>query len=158
MNLAIVPLDPDHFEALTGVMTRSFDDDARRHLGTDRGGPPGYDTGEFLRKYALDPRASPFEAFLDGRLVGAIIAFPHPDGNHVVGCLFAEPDVQRRGIGSALMRHVEDLHPGISWTLETPAFALSNHRFYTERCGYRKLQERDDPGGVGVSFVFRKVL
>jgi GNAT superfamily N-acetyltransferase len=161
MDLAIVPLDPDHIDALTGVMTRSFDDDARRHLGTDRGGPPGYDTGEFLRRYGLDPGASAFEAVLDGRPVGAVISFPRPDGHHVVGCLFTDPEVQRRGIGSALMRHVEDTHPGSSWTLETPDFALSNHRFYAERCGYRKVDERDDPDdadGVGKVFVYRKVL
>ncbi|MGD1994471.1 MAG: hypothetical protein PVI59_14855, partial [Anaerolineae bacterium] len=36
---------------LTAVMTRAFDDDAQKHLGQERGGPPGYDDGEFFRKW-----------------------------------------------------------------------------------------------------------
>jgi hypothetical protein len=32
---------------LTQVMMRAFDDDARKHLGLERGGPPGYDNGDF---------------------------------------------------------------------------------------------------------------
>ena len=31
---------------LTRVMTLAFDDDARKHLGQEKGGPPGYDNGE----------------------------------------------------------------------------------------------------------------
>ena len=30
---------------LTGVMTRAFDDDSQKHLGIEKGGPPGYDDG-----------------------------------------------------------------------------------------------------------------
>lgn len=155
-RLAIVPLTAADVDALTVVMTRSFDDDARRHLGVERGGPPGYDTGEFLRRWGLDPAASAFQAVVDGRPVGAVIAFPQETGHHVLGCVFTDPEVQRRGVGVALMRHVEQLHPGRSWTLETPAVATSNHRFYVEKCGYEKAAERDDPEGVGVMFVFRK--
>jgi GNAT superfamily N-acetyltransferase len=155
-SLRIVPLEPSDIDELTVVMTRSFDDDAKRHLGVERAGPPGYDTGEFLRRHGLDPRASAFEALLDGRPVGAIIVFPRGDGHNVLGCMFTDPEVQRRGIGSALFRHVEAQYPARSWTLETPGFAKSNHRFYAEKCGFRKVDERDDPGGVGAMFVFQK--
>ena len=155
-RLAIVPLVATDVDALTAIMTRAFDDDARRHLGADRGGPPGYDTGEFLRRWGLDPAASGSPAGAAGRPVGAVIAFPRETGHHVLGCVFTDPEAQRRGVGAALMRHVEELHPGRSWTLETPAVATSNHRFYVEKCGYEKVAERDDPDGVGVMFVFRK--
>jgi GNAT superfamily N-acetyltransferase len=156
-ELRIVPLRAGDVDALTEVMTRAFDDDARRHLGAPKGGPPGYDTGEFLREHGLDPRARAFAAVLEGRPVGAIIVFPGEDGNHVLGCMFTDPGVQRRGIGSALFRHVETAFPARSWALETPAFATSNHRFYAEKCGFRKACERDDPDGVGTMFVFEKV-
>ena len=152
----IVPLQAGDVDALTDVMARSFDDDARRHLGVPKGGPPGYDTGEFLREHGFDPRARAFVAFLEGRPVGAIIVFPREDGHHVLGCMFTDPDVQRRGIGAALFRFVEDRFPARSWTLETPGFAASNHRFYAEKCGFRKAGERDDPDGVGTMFVFEK--
>ena len=34
---------------LTPVMTRAFDDDSQKHLGKEKGGPPGYDNGDFPR-------------------------------------------------------------------------------------------------------------
>jgi GNAT superfamily N-acetyltransferase len=152
----IVPLQRGDVAALTEVMTRAFDDDARRHLGVEKGGPPGYDTGEFLLEHGFDPRARAYAAVLDGRPVGAVIVFPGDDGNHVLGCMFTDPAAQRRGIGAALFAHVEAAFPARSWTLETPGFAASNHRFYTEKCGFRKAGERDDPDGVGTMFVFQK--
>ena len=152
----ILPLQAGDVDALTAVMTRAFDDDARRHLGVPKGGPPGYDTGGFLREHGLDPRARAFVALLEERPVGAIIVFPGEDGKHVLGCMFTDPERQRRGIGSALFAHVEAAFPARSWTLETPAFAASNHRFNAEKCGFRKAGERDDPGGVGTLFVFEK--
>lgn len=155
-GLDIVPLDPGHLDVLTEVMRRAFDDDAMRHLGAQRGGPPGYDTGEFLRRHGLDPRAKAFEAHVDGRPVGAIIVFPRPDGDHVLGCMFTDPDVQRRGVGAALFRHVEAAFPARSWTLETPGFAVSNHDFYGRTCGFQKIAERPDPDLGGPMFVYRK--
>ena len=155
-DLRIVPLQAGDVDALTAVMTRAFDDDARRHLGVPKGGPPGYDSGEFLREYGLDPGARAFVAVLEGRPVGAIIVFPREDGHHILGGLFTDPDVQRRGIGSALFRHVETAFPARSWTLETPAFATSNHRFYSEKCGFLKAGEQEDVDGVGTMFVFEK--
>jgi hypothetical protein len=37
---------------LTEIMTHTFDDDARKFLDQPSGGPPYYNTGEFLRKWA----------------------------------------------------------------------------------------------------------
>lgn len=155
-RFVIDPLQRDDIAALTDVMTRAFDDDAQRHLGVERGGPPGYDDGTFLHEHALDPRARAFTATLEGRPVGAIIVFPGDDGDHVLGCMFTDPDAQRRGIGTALFAHVEAAFPARSWTLETPALAVSNHRFYAERCGFRRVAEREDPDGVGTMLVFEK--
>ena len=155
-ELEILPLEPGDVDALTQVMARSFDDDSRRHLGVEKGGPPGYDTGEFLREHGLHQRSRAFKAILDGEPVGAVIVFPSSSGDHVLGCIFTEPQMQRRGIGQALFRHVETAFPARSWTLETPGFARSNHGFYTDRCGFRKIDERPDPEGDGPMFVFEK--
>jgi ribosomal protein S18 acetylase RimI-like enzyme len=155
--LRIVPLQPDDVEPLTEVMTRAFDDDSKRHRGVAKGGPPGYDTGEFLREHGLHPQAEAFTAMLDEVPVGAVIVFPRPDGHHFLGCIFTDPAVQRRGIGEALFRHVEAEFPATSWTLETPGFATSNHDFYAGKCGFTKMRERDDPDGVGSVFVFEKL-
>ena len=152
----IVPVRPDDVDVLTEVMTRAFDDDAQRHLGVERGGPPGYDSGEFLLRHAFDPRARAFAAIVEGRIVGAIIVFPGEDGNHVLGCMFTDPEVQRRGIGTALFAYVEEAFPARSWTLETPGFAASNHRFYTERCGFQRVGEHGG-GEPSAMVVFEKV-
>jgi hypothetical protein len=82
-SLWILPLEEGDIETLTEVMTRSFDDDAQRHLGIDKAGPPGYDTGEFLRSYGLHPEARAFKALLDGTAVGAIIVFRRGHGRAV---------------------------------------------------------------------------
>jgi GNAT superfamily N-acetyltransferase len=154
-SLWILPLEEGDIETLTEVMTRSFDDDAQRHLGIDKAGPPGYDTGEFLRSYGLHPEARAFKALLDGTAVGAIIVFPSAGGDHILGCMFTDPSVQRRGIGAALFRHVEAAFPARSWTLETPGFAVSNHGFYTRTCGFQKIAERDEAGGGVVVYQKR---
>jgi len=44
----------EDIDILTPIMKRAFDEDAMRHLNEPEGGPPGYDNGDFLRKYALD--------------------------------------------------------------------------------------------------------
>lgn len=156
-DLKILPVSPADVEELTAVMTRAFDDDARRHLGQEKGGPPGYDTGAFIRTWGLHRNARSYKAVCDSRIAGCVIAFPSSDGQHRIGNLFTDPEFQRRGIGKALMDHVERLHPGRSWTLETPAFALSNHRFYGDVCGYEKIGETDSgPEGPGIEYIYRK--
>ena len=47
-SLAFEEITEDDISELTGVMTRAFDDDAQKHLGQERGGPEGYDNGDFF--------------------------------------------------------------------------------------------------------------
>lgn len=141
---------------LTAVMKRSFDDDSQRHLGKEKGGPPGYDTGEFIRVNGFNAKAQTFKALVGGKIAGCIITFPGPNGHHWLGCMFTDPAYQRRGIGSRLFSHVEKNIPGKSWTLETPAFALSNHEFYEKKCGFKKIRETDGSEEPGVQFIYKK--
>jgi hypothetical protein len=53
MNLVFEKAGEGDIPELTRVMTRAFDDDAQKHLGIEKGGPPGYDDGEFFRKWML---------------------------------------------------------------------------------------------------------
>ena len=39
--------------ALTLLMERAFDDGPQKHQGQVKGGPPGYNSGEFFRKWLL---------------------------------------------------------------------------------------------------------
>jgi hypothetical protein len=49
-ELAIESMREEDIPSFTPVMQRAFDDDARKHLGKDRGGPPGYNNGDFFRQ------------------------------------------------------------------------------------------------------------
>ena len=61
---------------LTEVMTRAFDDDARKHQGKERGGPPGYDDGEFFRTWLLGYQESVGYKCLTGEeLIGGIVVW-----------------------------------------------------------------------------------
>ncbi len=146
-RMEIAPIEPSDIEELTAVMTRAFDDDARRHLGEERGGPEGYDDGSFIRRWCLISAARCYVAREGGRIVGAINVFPGTDGegSNALGCIFVEPAAQRRSVGLALWRHAQAAHPSRRWRLETPAWATSNHSFYEKTCGFRKLRETD-PG------------
>lgn len=138
---------------LTAVMTRAFDDDAQRHLGRPRGGPDGYDNGDFFRKWAFGYQESAgYKVLLNGEIVGGFIVWLLPHGDNILGTIFVTPAMQTRGIGAAIWRHIETAFPAKSWTLETPVWAGSNHRFYTGQCGFTRVEQKGD------SVVYRKLM
>jgi len=49
MKVVFDLINIEDLDELTEVMTRSFDDDSQKHLGVEKGGPPGYDNGEFFK-------------------------------------------------------------------------------------------------------------
>lgn len=135
----------DDLPALTDVMTRAFDDDARRHLGVEKGGPPGYDNGDFFRTWLFaDLPTEGYVILRDGVLVGGIIVWVLEDDQLRLGCLFVDPSAQRLGIGTDAWRFLREAYPHArSWVLDTPTWSLSNHRFY-EGCNFRQVGEDDD--------------
>lgn len=48
-NLSFEILHETDLTILTPIMERAFDEDTRIHLNKPKGGPAGYDNGEFLR-------------------------------------------------------------------------------------------------------------
>ena len=139
---------------LTDVMTRAFDDDSQKHLGRERGGPPGYDDGEFFRKWLFGYEESVgYKAIADGKIVGAMIVWILGRGDNMLGNIFVDPQCQDRGVGTRMWQFVEYTYPETkSWRLETPRWATKNHHFYEKKCGFTKIGEDDD------SFVYRKEM
>src|SRR5689334_25233464 len=81
--------------ALTRVMTRAFDDDTQKHLGMKRGGPPGYDNGDFFRQWLFGYDVTDgYKVLCAGEIVGAAIVWIFPDGHNVLGTIFVDPDAQ----------------------------------------------------------------
>jgi len=132
---------------LTEVMIRAFDDDARRNQGQERGGPPGYDDGSFLRQWALTYKESHgYKVSAGERIIGSFIVWILPGGDYRLGMICVDPSYGRRGIGTRMWEFIEATYPEAkSWTLDTPEFASSNHRFYEKR-GFRQVGSREDEG------------
>lgn len=135
--------------SLTEVMTRAFDDDARRYLGLDRGGPPGYDNGDFFRRWLFtDAPTEGYVIELDGLVVGGMIVWVLPEREFRLGTLFVDVDVQDRGIGTGAWEFLRDSYPEARrWVLDTPVWSVRNHRFY-EKCGFSRTRQEGD----GVEF------
>jgi predicted N-acetyltransferase YhbS len=143
---------------LTRVMTRSFDDDAQKHLGVEKGGPEGYDDGEFFRKWLLPYEESiGYKISSKGQLIGAVIVWVFDHGDNLLGTIFVDPDYQDQGVGTCAWQFIEESYPDSeSWTLRTPSWAVKNHHFYEQKCGFKKTKVEESPDGV--LFVYQKTV
>ena len=131
----------DDVSRLTEVMTRAFDDDAQKHLGQERGGPPGYDNGEFFRQWLFGYQESVgYKIQLENQVIGGIIVWILPEGHNILGTIFIDPAFQDRGFGGQTWLHIEQLYPETkSWRLGTPTWATKNHHFY-RKCGFVEVE------------------
>ena len=157
--IQLIQTTKEDIQELTRVMTLAFDDDAQKHLGRSKGGPPGYENGDFFRRWMPYEESVTYEIVADGKVIGGIIVWIYEHGRNVLGTIFVDPDYQDRGIGTLAWRLIEETHPDTqSWTLGTPSWATKNHHFY-EKNGFTKIREEpaeDIPGGV--SFIYSKAM
>lgn len=144
---------------LTGVMARAFDDDAQRHLGQPKGGPPGYDNGDFFRTWLFPYKESVgFKILSDGKIIGAFIVWILPGGHNNLGAMFIDPPHQDRGVGTQAWQFIETIYPGTqSWTLETPVWATRNHAFY-QKLGFRPVPPEVQKPSEENMVVYRKEM
>jgi GNAT superfamily N-acetyltransferase len=145
---------------LTGVMTRAFDDDAEKHLGKEKGGPEGYDNGDFFRQWLLPYKESVGHKVLrDGQIIAAIIVWILPEGHNILGTIFVDPAFQDQGVGTRLWSFIEQTYPQTkSWSLGTPDWATKNHYFYTAKCGFTKVDSDPIIGQPEGTTVYRKEM
>ena len=133
-------IEEDDIPELTKIMQRAFDDDAQKHLGKPRGGPPGYDDGEFFRTWLLPYKESiGYLIFSEQTMIGGIIVWSLPEGHNILGTIFIDPDYQDLGIGQKSWQFIEGVYPQTkSWRLATPAWAVKNHHFY-QKCDFQEV-------------------
>ncbi len=131
MDLSFEVITEADIPELTRVMTRAFDDDSHKHLGKGKGGPDGYDNGDFFRKWLFDQAVTEgFKVKADGAVIGGFIVWILPTGHNILGAIFIDPDFQDRGVGSQAWKFIEEKYPQTkSWRLTTPKFAKKNHFF-----------------------------
>ncbi|MFH2104178.1 MAG: GNAT family N-acetyltransferase [Chloroflexota bacterium] len=144
-----IPLQFEHMVAadipeLTAIMTRAFDKDAQDFLGQPSGGPDGYNTGDFLRKWAFEAGGLGWKISADGKVAGAFIVFINPEGDYWLGNIFVDPAYQNLQIGTRTWEFIEATYPGAnSWNLGTPTWAIRNHHFY-EKLGFKRVKVEGD--------------
>jgi GNAT superfamily N-acetyltransferase len=143
--LSLEEINETDIPELTIVMTRAFDDDAQKHLGVERGGPEGYDNGEFFRKWLFGYKESDvYKIILGDKIVGGFIVWIYEHGENNVGTIFVDPLYQDRGVGTQAWQFVEATYPNTKqWDLGTPIWAVKNHHFY-EKCGFYRVETNED--------------
>jgi hypothetical protein len=159
-DLIFEKIKEEDIRILTPIMKRAFDEDTRIHLGNECGGPPGYDNGDFLRKYALHKDSTAFKISMNGRVIGAIIIWINNSTNHnFLGNIFIDVDLQDKGIGKKVWEFVEYEFPDTKvWRTETPIFSHRNHNFYVNKCGFHVIKIENPKDLLKGSYIFEKVM
>jgi hypothetical protein len=159
-GLEFEELKEEDIKELTQVMTRAFDEDSRIHLNQSKGGPEGYDTGEFLRRYGLDPRSEAYKVSSAGRMIGgAIVWINRKTNENFLGCLFVDVDCQNKGTGKRIWEFLEKEYPNtVKWGTETPAFSRRNHNFYVNKCGFHVVHIDNPQDPKEGSYRLEKVM
>ena len=158
LTLSFEDFTANDIPEMTEVMTRAFDDDARKHLGLERGGPEGYDDGEFFRKwlFGFDETVG-YKVMHGTRAIGGVIVWILPGGDNILGTIFVDPAYQDRGVGGRTWRFIEATYPATrSWRLATPEWATKNHTFYEAKCGFHRVDSDPIVGSPEGEFVYRK--
>ncbi len=158
MNIQFEEIQEADIPSLTRAMQRAFDHDAQVHLGEERGGPEGYDDGEFFRKWLFSyDESRGCKILLDGQVIGGFIVWIFKSQNNQLGTIFIDPDFQDQGVGTQSWKFIEAAYPDtLNWELGTPDWAVKNHYFYEQKCGFEKVGEDSVQDRDGVSFIYKK--
>lgn len=159
-DIMLETLKEEDIIELTEIMTRAFDEDSRIHLNEEKGGPEGYDNGDFLRKYGLNPRSEAYKIMFKGQAVGGLIVWINKETNiNYLGTVFLDPSLQNKGLGKTVWEFVEKKYPNTKkWCTDTPIFSKRNHNFYINKCGFHVVkidQPQDEKEG---SYNLEKVM
>lgn len=139
---------PDDAEAILALQKLAYASEARRY--DDWTIPPLVETLAAVRAHI--ERDVVLKAMLDGRLAGSVRGVVTGRVCEV-GRLIVHPDLQRRGIGSALLAAIEPRFPGIeAFELFTGNRSVENLRLY-DRHGYRHTRTKVLSPAVSLIFL-----
>ena len=159
MGLELIRLEEAHINELTKIMERAFDEDTRIHLGEEKGGPEGYDNGDFLRKWGLHKNASSYYISLNGQPIGGVILWINEDHNNFLGNIFIDPLYENQGLGTKVWKIIEEMYPDTKiWNTETPIFSNRNHNFYVNKCGFHIIRIEHPKNRLQGQYIMQKVM
>lgn len=153
-------LKEEDINELTKIMEGAFNEDTRIHLNEPKGGPEGYDNGDFLRKWGLNPESEAYKISEDGKLIGGIILWINRETNvNFLGCIFLDVNRQDKGTGKLVWDFVEQEYPDtVKWCTETRAFSRRNHNFYVNKCGFHLVRIENPRDFREGSYILEKVM
>ncbi|MEA3319756.1 MAG: GNAT family N-acetyltransferase [Bacillota bacterium] len=139
----------DDAEQLTGMMKKTFDEEALHWLGSIDSNivdyniqPPGYDSVH-TTCYMIE-ELTYYKIMLEEQLVGGIILTMTGNRFGRIDRIFIDPAYQGKGLGSEVIRLVEKAHPSVTtWDLETSPRQKGNLHFY-EKMGFERTFETED--------------
>lgn len=159
MELELIRLEESYINELTKIMERAFNEDANIHLGVEKGGPDGYDNGNFLRKWGLHKDASSYCILLNEQLIGGVILWINENNNNFLGNIFIDPIYENQGLGTKLWNMIEKLYPDTkTWNTETPIFSSRNHNFYVNKCGFHIVKIDNPKNRLEGQYKMQKVM
>lgn len=159
MEINFEKMYESNIEYLLPIMKRSFDYDTKIHLGKEAGGPPGYDDGTFLRRWAFDKAATSYCIYYGNILIGGVILWINEDNNNYLGTLFIDVKYEDKGIGTKVWSKIENMYPRTRvWNTETPIFSRRNHNFYVNKCGFHIVKINNPKDSEEGSFILEKIL
>jgi GNAT superfamily N-acetyltransferase len=158
--LSFEAITEEDIAELTKVMTRAFDDDAQKHLGQERGGPEGYDNGDFFRKWLFGYEESVgYKVIHEDQVIGAFIVWVLEGGHNILGTVFVDPAYQDKGVGTQIWDFIEKRYPETkSWRLATPSWVTKNHYFYEAKCGFQRVESDPLIETQEEQFIYRKEM
>jgi ribosomal protein S18 acetylase RimI-like enzyme len=86
-----------------------------------------------------------------GQIIGSVRGHIE-DGTCHIGKLIVNPEHQRQGIGTKLLRAIEEACPRPRYELFTSSKSLNNLRLY-ERLGYKRYREREASPGLTIVYL-----
>ena len=153
------PITESDVTTLSQIMKKAFDDDVKRNLGQESGGPPGYDNGDFIRKWYFGANAKAYKISKDNVVIGAINVFVNKDGENYLGNMFIDPNFGRQGAGRAAWQYVEQKFADTKkWSTDTPGFSKSNHAFYVNKCGFAIVRIENSGNEFGGDYIMEKIM
>ncbi len=159
-NLNLVKLTENDIDVLIPIMTDAFNKDAEIHLGKDvKFGPPGYDNGEFLRKWGLAEDSESYKIYYNDKIIGACILWINENKENFLGTIFIEPEYESKGIGTVVWKLIENKYPDTKkWSTETPGFSRRNHNFYVNKCGFKIIKIDSPYDFLEASYLMEKEM
>lgn len=159
MEIKLKQMYEKDIENLVPIMKAAFDYDTKIHLGKEAGGPPGYDDGTFLRRWALDKLATSYCIYFNSVLIGGVILWINSNNENNLGNLFIDINYEDKGIGTKVWQEIERMYPNTKvWNTETPIFSHRNHNFYVNKCGFHIVKIENAKDLEEGSYILKKVV